>query len=87
MGAAHSHLPEAGCMGRQPITPPFNYIQMGVKSVDIIIMHKIAFSTGEFRGVKNIAYDPVTMMYTITKSDNTTVQYSSTTYYLQFIWG
>ena len=55
--------------------------------MDIIIMHKIAFSTGEFKGVKNIAYDPATMMYTITKSDNTTVQYSSTTYYLQFIWG
>ena len=29
MGVAHSHLPEAGCMGRQPIIPPFNIKQWG----------------------------------------------------------
>ena len=86
MGAAHSHLPEAGCMGRQPITPPFNYMDGG-ESVDIIIMHKTAFSTGEFRGVKKIEYDAATLNYTITKADNTTATYSAATYYIQFIWG
>ena len=55
--------------------------------MDIIIIHKTAFSTGEFKGVKNIAYDAATMNYTITKADNTTSVYSAATYYIQFIWG
>ena len=55
--------------------------------MDIIVIHKSAFATGEFRDVKSIAYDATTYMYTITKADNTTVQYSATTYYIQFIWG
>lgn len=55
--------------------------------MDIIVIHKSAFATGEFRGVKSIAYDAATYTYTITKSDNTTVQYNSATYYIQFIWG
>lgn len=55
--------------------------------MDIIVIHKTAFTTGEFRNVKSIAYDPATLNYTITKADNTTAVYSSVTYYLQFIWG
>lgn len=55
--------------------------------MDIIVIHKSAFSTGEFRGVKSIAYNAATYMYTITKADDSTVQYSSATYYIQFIWG
>ena len=50
-------------------------------------MHKTAFSTGEFRGVKKIEYDAATLNYTITKADNTTATYSAATYYIQFIWG
>ena len=86
MGVAHSQLPEAGCMGRQPITPPFYYIAGG-DSVDIILIHKTAFTTGEFRGVKSIAFNASTQVYTITKSDDTTATYSAVTYYIQFIWG
>lgn len=55
--------------------------------MNVILIHKTSFATGEFRDLKSIAYDAATYMYTLTKSDNTTVTYSATTYYLQFIWG
>ena len=55
--------------------------------MNVILIHKTSFATGEFRDLKSIDYDAATYMYTLTKSDNTTVTYSATTYYLQFIWG
>lgn len=55
--------------------------------MDVIIIAKNGFAIGELRDVKNIAYNSSTMYYTLTKADNTTVQYSGVDYYLQFIWG
>ena len=55
--------------------------------MDVILIHKTAFTTGEFRGLKSIAFDSATQNYTLTKSDNTTATYSAVTYYIQFIWG
>ena len=55
--------------------------------MDVILISKTAFVSGEFKGVKSIAFDEATQLYTITKADDTTVSYSAVTYYLQLIWG
>lgn len=55
--------------------------------LDILLIHKTGFTTGEFRGVKSVAFDSATQLYTITKSDSSTVQYSAVSYYIQFLWG
>lgn len=55
--------------------------------MDVILISKTAFVSGEFKGVKSIAFDDTTQLYTITKADNTIVTYSAVTYYLQIIWG
>lgn len=55
--------------------------------MDVILISKVAFVTGEFKGVKSIAFDESTQLYTITKSDNTTATYSAVSYYLQIVWG
>lgn len=52
----------------------------------VLLVFKTGFQSGTFTGVKNIAYDPGTQIYTITKSDNTTVTYSGTQYYLVLLW-
>lgn len=55
--------------------------------MNVILIHKTAFTTGEFRALKNISFNATTQTYTFTKSDDSTVSYSATDYYVQFIWG
>ncbi len=52
----------------------------------IVIINKTLFSAGTFTGVKNIAYNEITKMYTITRSDDSTVSYSADTYYVSMLW-
>lgn len=52
----------------------------------IIMIHKSLFSSGTFTGVKNIAYNESTKLYTITRSDDSTASYSADTYYVSILW-
>lgn len=54
--------------------------------MNIAVVGKSSISSGTFLSVKNIAYNATTHMYTLTKSDDTTVQYSSDVYYLVILW-
>lgn len=52
----------------------------------ILLIGKTTFQTGGFEDCKSIAYNTATHLYTITKSDNTTVTYSSDLYYVSILW-
>lgn len=52
----------------------------------IIIINKTIFSSGTFTGVKSIAYNETTRMYTITRSDDSTASYSADAYYVSMLW-
>lgn len=52
----------------------------------VILIGKSSFSSGTFPNCKSIAYDSATRNYTITKADNTTMTYSSDTYYVSILW-
>ena len=49
----------------------------------VIIKRKDNFVTGDFTGVKNIAYSAG--IFTLTMSDNTTQTYNSDTYYVYLL--
>lgn len=54
--------------------------------MNIAVVGKSSISSGTFLSIKNIAYNATTHMYTLTKSDDTTVTYSSDLYYLVILW-
>lgn len=53
----------------------------------VIVIHKTLFTTGEYRGVKNIAFNSATQVYTLTLADDSTTTFNAGNFYLQFIWG
>ena len=54
--------------------------------MDVLIVAKGAFQTGVLKGIKDIAFNSTTQVYTLTKSDNSTVTYSAELYYLVLLW-
>lgn len=74
-------------MGLATHNTPILLFKAGGGNMDVILISKVAFVSGEFKGVKSIAFDESTQLYTITKSDNTTATYSAVSYYLQIVWG
>ena len=48
----------------------------------VIFKQKEKFTSEQYDGVTNIAYNPVTLVYTITLADSSTKTYSASSYYM-----
>ena len=54
--------------------------------MNVAVIAKSNISSGTYLNLKSIAYNSTTRQYTLTRSDDTTVTYSSDTYYLVILW-
>lgn len=57
-----------------------------VSFLNVAVIAKSNISSGTYLNLKSIAYNSTTRQYTLTRSDDTTVTYSSDTYYLVMLW-